>query len=167
MSYETDIIKNREIKLVQAMIELQSLQSMRVSLETIKRGEGGLDERRESMLKRVPDVGTWARFPHEHLLMKDLAYLTAKTGHEFAILRGKHEDILFHGSATSCTFNDVLVDWLLSKRFVIYGHSHPGDIVPSKGDRNALKRIGQKSSRLISGMNGMEVVFTDNPFEIV
>ena len=30
--------------------------------------------------------------------MKDLAFLTAKTGDEFAILKGKKEDILFHGS---------------------------------------------------------------------
>lgn len=69
------------------MIELQSAQSMRVSLESIRCGEGGLDEHRAAMLRRVPDVGDWANFPYEHLTMKDLAYLTAKTGHEFAILR--------------------------------------------------------------------------------
>ena len=74
------------------MIELQSAQSMRVSLESIRCGEGGLDEHRAAMLRRVPDVGDWANFPYEHLTMKDLAYLTAKTGHEFAILRGKHTE---------------------------------------------------------------------------
>lgn len=150
------------------MIELQSAQSLRVSLESIRRGEGGLDEHRASMLRRVPNIGDWARFPHEHLTMKDLAYLTAKTGHEFAILRGKHQDILFHGTAQRCTFDDILVDWLLSKRLVIYGHSHPGEIdpVPSEGDRGALRELGQKSSRLISAMSGIETVFTADPFEI-
>lgn len=151
------------------MIELQSAQSMRVSLESIRHGEGGLDEHRASMLRRVPDVGDWAKFPHEYLSMKDLAYLTAKTGHEFAILRGKREDILFHGTARLCTFDDALVDLLLAKRLVIYGHSHPGETDPiaSGGDRNALRKIGQKSSRLISGLSGIEVEFTADPFEIV
>ena len=97
--------------------------------------------------------------------MKDLAYITAKTGHEFAILRGKREDILFHGTAQRCAFDDVLVDLLLTKR----GHSHPGEIepIPSQGDRDALRRVGQKSSRFISGLSGIEVEFTDDPFEIV
>lgn len=151
------------------MIELQSAQSMRVSLESIRRGEGGLDEHRASMLRRVPNIGDWARFPYEHLLMKDLAYLTAKTGHEFAILRGKHEDILFHGTAQRCTFDDILVDFLLTKRLMIYGHSHPGEVdpVPSEGDRTTLRRIGQKASHLISGLSGIEIAFTADPFEIV
>ncbi len=151
------------------MIELQSAQSMRVSLESIRRGEGGLDEHRESMLRRVPNTGDWAKFPYEHLSMKDLAYLTAKTDHEFAILRGRREDILFHGMAQRCAFDDVLVDLLLSKRLMIYGHSHPGEVapIPSKGDRDALRRVGQKSSRLISGISGIEIEFTDDPFEIV
>lgn len=150
------------------MIELQSTQSMRVSLESIRRGEGGLDEHRAAMLSRVPDVGDWAKFSYEHLTMKDLAYLTAKTGHEFAILRGKREDILFHGAAQRCTFDDVLVELLLSKRLIIYGHSHPGEVdpVPSREDREALRKIGQKSSRLISGRSGIETAFTDDPFGV-
>ncbi len=151
------------------MIELRSVQSMRVSLESISRGEDGLDEHRESMLRRVPNVGDWSKFSCEHLSMKDLAYLTAKTGHEFAILRGRREDILFHGTAQRCVFDDVLVDLLLSKRLIIFGHSHPGEVdpIPSKGDRDALRRVGQKSSHLISGLSGIEIEFTDDPFEIV
>lgn len=150
------------------MIELQSAQSMKISLESIRRGEGGLDEHRASMLRRVPNIGNWANFPREHLTMKDLAYLTAKTGHEFAILRGKHEDILFHGASQRCTFRDTLEELLLSKRLVLFGHSHPGEVVPvaSKEDRDVLKMIGQKTSRLISGLSGTEIEFGDNPFEI-
>lgn len=151
------------------MIELHSTQSMRVSLDSIRRGDAGLDVRRTSMLNRVPDIGDWAKFPYEHLSMKDLAYLTAKTGHEFAILRGKHEDILYHGTSQRCTFDDVLVELLLSGRLVIYGHSHPGEEtpVPSTGDRAALRKIGQKMSRLISGQSGIETEFTQSPFELL
>lgn len=151
------------------MIELQSVQSMRVSLDSIRRGKGGLDEHRAAMLRRVPDIGDWAKFPREHLSMNDLAYLTAKTGHEFAILRGKREDILFHGTARRCTFDGVLVDLLLSKQLVIYGHSHPGELdpMPSASDREVLRMIGQKSSRLISALSGIETGFTDDPFEMI
>ena len=53
------------------------------------------------------------------LSMKDLAYLTAKTGHEFAILRGKREDILFHGTDRRCIFEGVLEELLFGFRFFI------------------------------------------------
>ena len=150
------------------MIELSSTQSMRKSLESIASGSGGLDAHRESMLSRVPAVSDWARFPLGHLEMKDLAYLTAKTGHEFAILRGKREDILFHGDTRRCTFDGVLVDMLMSGKLGIYGHSHPGEEIPvaSPEDRVTLRLIGQHESRLISGYSGREIVFSDNPFEI-
>ncbi len=155
------------IELVQSVIELWSTQSMRVSLDSIRCGNGGLDARRQNMLNRVPESGDWAKFPYEHLTLKDLAYLTAKTGHEFAILRGKSEDILFHGESRRCAFDDVLVDMLLSKRLTIYGHSHPGEDIPipSPQDRDTLKKIGQSRSKLISGMSGQEVTFTANLFD--
>lgn len=148
------------------MIELFSAQSMRISLASIRDGSGGLDAHRQVMLERVPCPGDWARFPLKHLEMKDLAYLTAKTGHEFAILRGKSEDILFHGEATRCTFDDILVEMLLYRRLMIYGHSHPGDDppVPSPQDRDTLKRIGQSSSQLISGRTGAIITFTTDLF---
>lgn len=150
-------------------MELKSAQSMRVSLESIRNGEGGLDAHRTIMLQRVPEPGDWARFPLEHLKMKDLAYLTAKTGHEFAILRGKSEDILFHGKATRCTFDDVLADMLLSGRLRIFGHSHPGEEtpVPSNEDREILKKIGQTKSHLIAARSGLEIVFSQDRYEII
>lgn len=150
-------------------MELKSAQSMRVSLESIRNGEGGLDAHRTIMLQRVPEPGDWARFPLEHLKMKDLAYLTAKTGHEFAILRGKSEDILFHGKATRCTFDDVLAEMLLSGRLRIFGHSHPGEEtpVPSNEDREILKKIGQTKSHLIAARSGLEIVFSQDRYEII
>ena len=144
------------------VIELLSTQSMRTSLMYIREGSGGLDGHRQTMLMRVPSPGDWARFPLNHLTMKDLAYLTAKTGHEFAILRGKTEDILFHGENLRCAFDDILVEMLLTKRLRIYGHSHPGeDIpVPSPQDRETLKQIAQAESKMISGRTGLEITFT-------
>lgn len=67
-----------------------------------------------------------------------------------------------------CDFVDVLEEMLLSKKLMIYGHSHPGEEFPaaSTGDRVALREIGQKTSRLISGLTGKETEFTDDEFEI-
>lgn len=149
------------------VIELCSTQSMRVSLASLRNGSGGLDAHRQTMPNRAPCSGDWARFPLDHLTMKDLAYLTVKTGHEFAILRGKSEDILFHGESARCTFDDILVEMLLSNRLSIHGHSHPGEDVPipSPQDRETLKKISQDCSKLISGRTGIEITFSVSLFD--
>lgn len=149
------------------MVELASTHSMQTSLTSIREGKGGLDAGRQAMLNRVPEIGDWARFPLNRLQMKDLAYLTAKTSHEFAILRGKSEDILFHGSERRCAFDDVLVEMLSSKRIFIVGHSHPGEDepIPSPQDRNTLHQLDQSSSQVISGRTGRIVTYTANLFD--
>ena len=149
-------------------IELASSHSLQVSLQAVASGIAGLNQRRQNMLLRVPETGDWSRFAHCSLEMEALAFLTAATGHEFAILRGKHDDFLFHGSSRGCRFCDELEDMLRSHRIEIYGHSHPGveRPIPSKEDRNALRELGQTSSRLISGMSGREYIFTADEFEI-
>ena len=107
-------------------LSLSSSHSTQISLQEIRNGEAGLNAHRQSMLDRVPEVGDWAAFGHESLELKDLAYLTARTGHEFAILRGKREDILFHGSKGECHFIGTLETMLLNHQLVIIGQSHPG-----------------------------------------
>lgn len=150
------------------MIELLSVRSTKVSLEAIRKGNGGLDSHRQSLLEKVEDIGNWASFPLEHLSIKDLAYLTAKTGHEFAILRGKNEDILFHGNNTRCEFGEDLCDLLKNRGYSIWGHSHPGEERPiaSPEDRRALKEVGQNESQIISGMTGEIVTYSSNLFDI-
>lgn len=149
-------------------IKLSSAKSLRISLENVKYGTSGLNEHRNNLLNRVPETNDWAKFNKDSLTMKDIAFLTAKTGDEFAILRGKKEDILFHGSKYHCDFNGVLYDMLIKKKLEIYGHSHPTDIIPipSRDDRKTLKIIKQKKSRLISAITGKEVEFDDNEFTI-
>ena len=83
-------------------LTLSSTRSMHVSLEAVRSGRAGLDANRQKMLDRVPETGDWARFELNSIDLKDLAYLTAKVGDEFALLRGKHEDILFHGDKLNC-----------------------------------------------------------------
>ena len=97
----------------------------------------------------------------------DLAYLTAKTGHEFAILRGKDIDILFHGDSRHCEFPETLVEMMIGHKVEIIGHSHPGEDapVPSLADRVALIKLGQKRSVVVSGRTGMMRPFGQSAFE--
>ena len=140
---------------------------MRASLESIRCNKGGLNRHRQALLDRVPNSGDWAAFPYEHIDMKDLAYLTAKTGHEFAILRGKKEDILFHGTSSCCSFDNELFCRLTNNQLSIYGHSHPGEDppTPSAQDRATLKEIGQTTSKLISDMTGQEITYAISLFD--
>lgn len=147
-------------------ISLSSTKSLKISLENVKYGRDGLNEHRAKLLKRVPETNDWAKFPYGSLTMKDIAFLTAKTGDEFAILRGKKEDILFHGSKYHCNFEGVLYEMLISRKLFIYGHSHPAEIIPipSRDDRKTLQLINQKKSRLISSITGNEVEFDNDEF---
>lgn len=150
------------------MFKLSSTKSLTISLENVKRGTSGLNEHRVGLLNRVPETNDWARFNKGSLTMKDLAFLTAKTGDEFAILRGKKEDILFHGSKYHCDFEGTLYEMLIKKKLEIYGHSHPIETIPipSRDDRKTLQIIGQKKSRLVSAITGKEVEFGSNEFDV-
>lgn len=149
-------------------IILDSSRSTQISLEAIREGNAGLNTHRQKMLDRVPEVGDSATFKHESLQLIDLAYLTAKTGDEFAILRGKDMDILFHGDARHCAFPETLAELMMAHKLEIVGHSHPGedDPVPSPGDRRVLTKIGQKRSTVVSGRTGRMKEYGQNPFEV-
>lgn len=144
-------------------VVLSSSHSTRVSLESVKQGKAGLDQRRKGLLDRVPNQGDDAEFEPRSLEMKDLAYLTAKTGDEFAILRGKDRDILWHGTQTECDVLPKYEDDLKAHRLELYGHSHPAEPDPraSLDDIKFLSYIGQKKSRVISGMTGIVSEFDD------
>lgn len=148
------------------MLIISSTDSTRKSLEDVKNGKAGLNQHRKYLLSRVPESGNYANFPKDSISMKDLAYLTAKTGDEFALLTGKKEDILYHGFPTKCTFVGVLYDQLMDKHLKLYGHSHPAEIipVPSNDDRKMLEKIQQKESRIISAMTCIEITYTSCRF---
>ena len=146
---------------------LASTASTNKSLEAIRNKEAGLNKRRVSMLSRVPETGDWAAYKRNSIKNKDIAYLSAYTGDEFALLRGKNSDILFHGDAQHCNFGDELIELLLNKRVRLVAHTHPDfeEIFPSTDDRDFLKRIEQKDSVIVSSITGREKRFSANPFE--
>ena len=146
---------------------LLSANSMRTSLSAILSGTAGLNARRQSMLERVPNSNDWASFPRNSVRVKDIAYLSAATDHEFAILRGKTRDVLFHGVSGHCSFDEELLELLKSGKLRLVAHSHPDydSITPSSDDRNFLISIGQKSSIIVFYITGIEATFYANMFE--
>ncbi len=146
---------------------LSSDKSYMTSLKSIKNGEAGLNVRRTKMLEKVPNPGNWCIFKKNYLTTKDIAFLSAYTNHEFAILRGKSNDILFHGTERHCIFDNNMVELLKSGKLKLIAHTHPDaeKIIPSKDDRNFLKQIGQKNSCIVSSVTGKERTFTANMFD--
>ena len=142
--------------------DLESSHSMQISLEAIRLGEAGLTERRSKMLVRVPEIGDFATFPREEVSIKDLAYLSAFMQHEFALLRGKNKDILFHGGSRECAFPDELEQLLVRKNLRLVAHSHPdyGIITPSKADKLFLKKIDQEESVIVSWITGRNQTYS-------
>lgn len=170
MKETKEYILNKETKEKEGAdsLILSSTKSMQTSLQAIRNGNAGLDDHRQSILNRVPESGDWASFKHESIILKDLAYLTAKTGDEFALLRGKKEDILFHGDSRNCAFDGTLVDMLMAHKLSIVGHSHSVEPIPKPlgNDREALELIGQAKSTVISAMSGICIDFSADSFEI-
>lgn len=144
-------------------IVLSSTHSTQISLDAIRHGKAGLNEHRKGLLDRVPNQGDDAEFEAGSIELKDLAYLTAMTGDEFAILRGKDKDVLWHGTPVECDVLPKYEDDLLAHRLELYGHSHPGEPIPivSADDRLFLRHIGQKKTFLVSGMTGRIDEFYD------
>lgn len=149
------------------LTKLSSSASTRKSLEAIRNKHAGLTQKRESILAQVPNSNDWAIFNKDAIGIKDIAYLAAKTGDEFALLRGKTKDIIFHGVQYHCHIDGELLDLLKTKKLRLIAHTHPdyGEICPSNDDRNFLKYIGQKTSKIISSITGIEQTFSANPFD--
>ena len=146
---------------------LSSTASTKTSLEAIRNGEAGLTEKRKNMLARVPCSNDWATFEKDTISIKDIAYLSAATHHEFALLRGKTKDIIVHGVGLHCYFDEELLGLLQAKKLRLIAHSHPdyGKIVASADDREFLKHINQKTSVIVSSITGDDYGFGTNLFE--
>lgn len=147
---------------------LSSSHSTLISLKGVLEGTDGLDRHKQALLERVPNTGDWAKVDKDSVDTLDIAFLSAKEGHEFAILKGKKNDILFHGDARHCIFDDDLVEMLKSGKLNLFAHSHPDyeTIIPSDDDREFLRFIGQSESKIVSWVTGRELSFTANKFDI-
>ena len=144
--------------------KLSSSESTKISLDAIRKGEAGLNEKRRKLLERVPNSNEWAALELNSVTIKGIAYLSAATKHEFALLRGKSRDIIFHGVDYHCNFTDELLELLKVHKLSLIARTHPdyGNIEPSQDDREFLKHIGQKESTIISYITGKTRRFSAN-----
>lgn len=149
---------------LQEMNKLSSSESTRISLEAIRKGDAGLNEKRRKLLERVPNSNDWAALELSSVTIKDIAYLSAATKHEFALLRGRSKDIIFHGVEYHCNFTNELLELLKAHKLSLVAHTHPdyGIVEPSQDDREFLKHIGQKESIVISYITGKTRRFSAN-----
>lgn len=161
------ILKRVERRYLNNNILLSSTKSYRIALESVRQNIAGLNKHRQSLLSRVPHTNDWAKFKVNSITTKDLAFLSAASSDEFALLRGKHEDILFHGSRYHCEMDDVLIDLLIQNKISLIAHTHVdcGILMPSKDDRIFLQTINQKDSILVSAVDGKEVTFSAGLFD--
>lgn len=148
---------------------LASEESTRISLQYIREQRDGLNQHRQSLLNRVPEHESWAVLSLNSVEDKDLAYLSAATGDEFALLRGKNEDILYRGTPAHCHIekDDLLMSLLEGHKIRLECHSHPDYemIIPSQDDRDFIASFGQKSSRIVSSYTGKVITFHANRFD--
>ena len=143
-----------------------SPQSYRRSLKQIAEGRAGLSKRRKNILARIQNTGEYHRYKREEISTRDLAYLSAATGHEFALFRSKREDILIRGNSRACDIAGELGEEILNKHYKWVAHSHVdgGFLTASLADRETLRKLGQKSS-IIVGINGEETEFFQSEFD--
>lgn len=147
-------------------IESGSTKSFKRSLEDIAAGKAGLTQRRKNILARMPKSGDSYVFGKDMITEKDLAYLSAATGNEFALFRSKKGDIVVRGDSRTCDVSGELAEEILKKRHKWVAHSHvdKGPLMPSAADRETLKKLGQKQSTIV-GINGEVKTFGLSPFE--
>ena len=94
-------------------------ESLKLLIAALRQGEIGLNDHRQSILKRVPEPGDWGMFRKQVEAM-DLVWLAAATGDCFelyecsALHHGAIIQILRHG--------DDVVDSLLEFRGIVFIH---------------------------------------------
>ena len=147
---------------------LASPSSTRLSLQEIREGRAGLNGHRRSLLRKVPNTGDFSNFQLKSINYNDLAYLTAATGDEFALIEAKREYILFHGSTGNCVFSPEMLEMFASGKDKLLAHTHPGEEEPvaSPEDVEFLRLIEQKTSVVISGRTGRYIEYKSEPFAI-
>ena len=145
-------------------LSIESTKSKITALKKVHEKKAELNKHRSGLLKRIPNIGEYEIFEKGHVTLEDLAYLTAFTDCEFALLKGKKNDILFHGERNKCCFDTNISEYLRSHKYKLYAHSHPyeDNPVPSVADRTTLEDIGQESSLIISATTFRTTKYSNN-----
>lgn len=109
-----------------------------------------LNNRQQALLEHLPEYDSRVKVRKREVNMADLAALTAKTGHEFAMFTRKQERLIIRGNAVKVNISLDDAKALASDGYRWSGHTHPGDtlncLMPSGGDKAVLEQFPQKTS---------------------
>lgn len=144
-------------------IRIASEQSQyREYLQSLKDGKVTLRREQKKLLEQVPEVGNWTKLRKKQVSVKDLAALTASTGHEFAVFTGKSSKILIHGTSKSWHIPHDALEIIKSNQYEWTAHSHPTmtKITVSPEDRETLKLFTWQEKSTIIDLKGNTKEFT-------
>lgn len=144
-------------------IRIASEQSQyREYLQSLKDGKVTLRREQKKLLEQVPEVGDWTKLRKKQVSVKDLAALTASTGHEFAVFTGKSSKILIHGTSKSWHIPHDAWEVIKSNQYEWTAHSHPTmtKITVSPEDRETLKLFTWQEKSTIIDLKGNTKEFT-------
>lgn len=131
-------------------------------LSSLKDGKVTLRSEHQKLLNKVPKAGDWVEVRKKQVDTKDLAALTASTGHEFAIFTGKNSKILIHGSAKTWHIPREAWEMIEENRYEWTSHSHPtiSKIMSSPEDRKTLEMFTWQEKSTIIDLTGKTKEFT-------
>lgn len=142
------------------IIEAEGVKPMIRAIEQQHTGKGNpnailtfdvpLNNRQQALLEQLPEYDSRVKVGKREVNMADLAALTAKTGHEFAMFTRKQERLIIRGNAVKVNISLDDAKALASDGYRWSGHTHPGDtlncLMPSGGDKAVLEQFPQKTS---------------------
>lgn len=131
-------------------------------LKSLKERTVTLRREQKKILEKVINVGDWAEFRKKQIDVKDLAALTAATGHEFALFTGKSSKIVVHGTSQKWHIPYSAWEVIKENQYEWTAHSHPtfSRIMASAEDRETLKRFTWQEKSTIIDLKGETKEFT-------
>ena len=109
-----------------------------------------LNNRQKQLLEMLPEFDSRVIVPKDSVNMSDLAALTAKTGHEFAMFTKNGDRLIIRGNTNKVNIDIESAKQLAESGYKWSGHTHPGTdylvMQASDGDYAILDCFKQDTS---------------------
>lgn len=146
------IIKSKEVKPMIRAIEqpIEQQHTGKGNPNAILTFDVELNNRQVRLLEQLPAFDSSIIVSKDSVNMADLAALTAKTGHEFAMFTKGQERLIIRGDSASVNIDPDKARKLAAEGYRWSGHTHPGDtiqsMIASGGDMLVLEQFPQQTS---------------------
>jgi len=121
-----------------------------------------IEERIAAYLDSLKQDGDFIERPAGELQKQDLAILTTETGVEHSMLTISGKTYLIRGAEKQTTIPEKMVRMLMEHRGTLDCHSHPfiGDLIPSKSDKELMKKLTWQEESVIIDPTQTVAVYT-------